>query len=209
MLSPLVGPFAEAVRATAQPCTVLLIVPTRAAVAAAGARWHSLVAAAGAAVVGGWLLADNRVLLDGAWLRLSGVVAVVLLALLASARLRQVVPRIGPSFEREPVRSSAVGALVLLATMWWRPCVGEELGVILNGAQDGLAGQLLPMAAYVLGALVPVAIVVAARYALDPSSIVLTGAGSFCAAVGVIVAASLVAGQHDEVVVTLTRWTLE
>lgn len=201
MIVAIVGPFTEAVRATIQPCTFLLIVPTLAAVVAAGAHWQALAGATVAAVVGGWLLADNRFLLDGAWLRVSGLLAIVLFALL-------VIP--GERYLGH-VRGQAgiVAAVTLLATMWWRPCVGEELGVILNGAQGGLAGELLPMASYMLGALVPVAVVVAARYAAEPPQRWVSSMGLAFAAVGVVIGASLLAGQHDEVVVTLTRWTLE
>ena len=73
MLAAMIGPFAEAVRATVQPCTFLLIVPTTAAVVAARANWQALVGGTAAAVVGGWILADNSVLLEGAWLRLSAL----------------------------------------------------------------------------------------------------------------------------------------
>jgi len=204
-----VGPFAEAVRATFQPCTFLLIVPIMAAVVAARARWQALVAAAVAAVVGGWIVADNSFLLDGWLLRLSAVVVIALLLLLVAPQLAERIPSFGAVPSSSSAQAAAVGAITLIATQWWRPCVGEELGVILNGAQDGLGGQLLPMAAYMLGALVPVALVVAIRYAVDPAEPVLATATWVAAAVAVVVAGSLVAGQHDDVVVTLTRWTLE
>jgi len=159
--------------------------------------------------VGGWLLADNEILLDGIWLRFSGLLAIVMFVLVVSPAARGVMPRAGRPLGDGWMQAGMVGCVTLLATMWWRPCVGEELGVILNGAQDGLVGQLLPMAVYMLGALVPVAIVVAARYAVAPSRQLSTVLGRTFAAVGVVVAASLVAGRHDDVVVTLTRWTLE
>lgn len=209
MIAAVVGPFAEAVRATIQPCTFLLIVPTLAAVVAAGARWQALVAATIAGVTGGWVLADNRVLLDGAWLRVSAVVSIGLLVVLVLATGPWSPPVIDRHLGGAWARAAVAGALTFAATMWWRPCVGEELGVILNGAQDGLAGELLPMAAYMLGALVPVAVVVAVRYAAEPSQRLVVATGWMFAAIGVVVAGSLAAGQHDDVVVTLTRWTLE
>lgn len=208
MIASLVGPFAEAVRATVQPCTFLLIVPMLAAVAAAGARWHAVLGATVAGIVGGWLLADNRFLLEGAWLRASGLLAIVLFALLVIPGVRDEIP--GERYVGHARgQAGIVAAVTLLATMWWRPCVGEELGVILNGAQDGLVGQLLPMASYMLGALVPVAVVVAARYVAEPPVRVSNVIDWAFASIGIVVAGSLVAGQHDEVVVRLTRWTLE
>lgn len=200
-----VGPFAESLRATLQPCTFLLIVPTLTAVVVARARWQALAAATVAAVVGGWVLIDNRWILDGWLLQLSAVFVAVLLVLM-------IVPlrRISHARLDAPIpQAFAVGVLTLIATMWWRPCVGTELGKVLNGAQDDVAGQLVPMAAYMLGALVPVAVIVAIRYAAEPSDRIITSVVWSAGAVGVVVAVSLAAGQHDDVVVTLTRWTLE
>lgn len=209
MFASIVGPFAEGVRATFQPCTFLLIVPTSAAVIAAGARWQPLVGATIAAVAGGWLLADNRILLDGAWLRLSALVAIGLLVVLVSRTGRSTVPVVGRRLDHAWAPGVVVAVLTLLATMWWRPCVGEELGLILNGAQDGLTVQLVPMAAYMLGALVPVAVVVAARYTIEPPGRLALPVSWVFAVIGIVVAGSLAAGRHDEVVVALTRWTLE
>ncbi len=98
--------------------------------------------------------------------------------------------------------------LTFFATMWWRPCVGEELGLIVNGASDGLAGEPVPTAACMSAALVPVSVVVAIRHATEPSGRVLLPITRLFAVVGIVVAGSLASGQHDEVVV-LTRWTLE
>lgn len=207
MLAAMIGPFAEAVRATAQPCTFLLIVPTTAAVVAARANWQALVGGTAAAVVGGWILADNSVLLEGAWLRLSALAVVIAMAMLVVPFHRLTDRFTGPVSPW--VRSGIVAFVVLVASQWWRPCVGNELGTVLSAADSGLAGQLAPMAAYMLGAMVPVAAIVAIRYAVEPGTRALTvcaGGGAF---VGALVAAFLVAGRHESVVVTLTRWTLE
>jgi cytochrome c biogenesis protein CcdA len=209
VIAAVIGPFAEALRATFQPCTFLLIVPTLTAVVAARAGWRALAAATIAAVLGGWILMDNRWILDGGSLRFSAVLVVALLVLVTVPAGRGRMRALDRVFRRESGRAATAGAITLIASLWWRPCVGEELGAILNGAQNGLGGQLVPMTAYMLGAMLPVALVVATRYAADPSERVLSAATWIAASVLVVVAASLVAGQHDEVVVTLTRWTVE
>lgn len=205
----IIGPFAEAVRATVQPCTFLLIVPTLAAVVAARARWEVLVGAVAAAVVGGWLLADNEFLLEGAWLRVSAVAVVIATGALVAPLLGGRLPRSPESLGRPWVQSGIVAFIVLVATQWWRPCVGTELGAILSDAQFDLVGQLMPMAFYMLGAMVPVAVIVAARYALAPGDRLQATVGGTAATISVVIALYLIAGQHESVTSTLTRWTLQ
>jgi hypothetical protein len=202
------GPFVEAVGATFQPCTFLLIVPVVVASFVASNRWWALVAIWAAAVVGGWLVAANWFVLDGVWIRLAALgCGLALLAVAAPAvGLR---PVGAPWYASEPAAVSVAGMVTLAATMWWRPCVGDELGLILTGAQHGLGGELLPMAIYMTGAVVPIAIVVLARDALDPPERATRVAALAALGVGLVVMFSLVVGQHDRVVVTLTRWTLE
>lgn len=141
------GAFAEAVRATTQACTLLLLAPVLAVVIATRCRWQSLVAALIAAVIGGWVLAANSILLDDFQIRVSAALVLAALVLIV----------IGPRHEKfgwaagAGVQTLAVGGVTLLATLWWRPCVGTELGVILTDARKGLAGQLPGMAAYMIG----------------------------------------------------------
>ena len=204
-----VAPFAEAVRATVQPCTFLLIVPTLTAVIAGRARWQVLIGAVGAAIVGGWLLADNEFLLEGALLRVSAVAVVIATAVLVAPLLGDRLPRSPESLGRPWVQSGIVAFIVLIATQWWRPCVGTELGAILSDAQFDLTGQLIPMAFYMLGAMVPVAVTVAIRYALEPGDRLQAALGNAAATIGLVIALFLVAGQHESVTATLTRWTLQ
>ena len=68
-----IATFVEAVRATGQPCTFLLLAPTLLTVAALRATWWSVAAVFGAAIVGGWLAAVNVFVLDGWLLQVSGV----------------------------------------------------------------------------------------------------------------------------------------
>jgi hypothetical protein len=200
-----VGPFAEAVRATSQPCTFLLIVPVLAVSLSVGNRWRAALAVGAAAIVGGWLLAANRFVLDGWPLRIVALATCVAVVAVAepTGRARY------PVLANEVVAASVAASVTLAATMWWRPCVGTELGVILTEAQRGLADQLWPMAVYMLGTMVPVAIVVLAHAVVDPPERIVRAVAWVGVALGLVVAGSLVAGQHDRVVATLTRWTLE
>jgi cytochrome c biogenesis protein CcdA len=97
--------------------------------------------------------------------------------------------------------------VTFVATQWWRPCIGSELGSILTASRDGFAGQLPGMAAYMLGAMIPVLVTVLIIRAIDPSSARALVAGRIAAVVGVIVAGALAIGRHDELVTALTRWT--
>ncbi len=201
----MIGPFAEAVRASTQPCTFLLVVPAVVAVVAARARWSSLVTVLVAAVVGGWWFASNAFVLDGWLLRLTGVAVIALLGIVVVGDRRPDATVLSDEW----VAAAVAGIVTLIATQWWRPCVGAELGAILTDAQDGLAGQLPAMAAYMLGAMVPAAVVVLAVQVLQPSARVLDVGALGALAIGVVVAGALALGQHEEVVITLTRWTLE
>ena len=203
------GPFTEALRATLQPCTFLLIVPTMAVVIAGRARWQALVAAVAAAIAGGWILADNEFLLDGSMLRVSAVAVLLATVALVVPSLGDRVPHSPDALSRAWVQSGVVAFVVLVATQWWRPCVGTELGAILSDAQFNVTGQLLPMASYMLGAMVPVAAVVAIRYAAEPSERVQVSVSAVAGLLSLVIAVFLIAGQHESVTVTLTRWTLE
>lgn len=202
-----VAPFSEGLRAAIEPCSFLMVAPALTAVVAAGVRWQAMLAALSAGVVGGWMLVDNRWILDGRLLQLSAVLVAMLLVALAVPAVRAALPR--ARLDRPAPQAAMVAVVSLIASLWWRPCVGAELGGILNGARDGLGRQLVPMAAYMLGILFVVPVIVALRYAVDPPERALAWVGWAAGAAGVVVAASLAAGQHDEVVVTLTRWTLE
>jgi len=94
------------------------------------------------------------------------------------------------------------------ATLWWRPCIGTELGVILTASRRGLLGQFPGMGVYILGAMVPVLGVALVLRAVDLSPTARRRSAYSASAVGLIVAAALAVGRHDELVATLTRWTV-
>ncbi len=197
------GPFVEAVRATTQPCTFLLIAPSAIALVCARANWRSLLAALAAAIVGGWLLVANRFVLDGLWLNASGLLVIALLAAI-------VVPRAAQRWQTwgDPRSHAAVVGIVgLMATLWWRPCVGSELGSILTAGQADLIPELVPMAAYMIGALMPLIVIFLLYLAVDPDDRRSQQLGWLALAVGTVVAGSLALGRHDQVVVALSRWS--
>ena len=138
-----VGPFSEALRSTIQPCTFLLLAPVMLVVVAARLRLQAVIAAFGAGILGGWVFADNTFVLDGWWLRLSALPVLGVFVGLA-------IPAVGDRFPR--LRGTTAGALgtgfvTAGATLWWRPCVGNELRTILTDAQSGVVGHPVDVAA--------------------------------------------------------------
>lgn len=200
----IISAFAEAVRATTQPCTLLLIAPPTLAVIVTRGRWPPLVATLVGALLGGWLFIANTVALSDAQLRWSGALVAGALALLGAARF---VPEVRRVFGRR-VEAAIAGCVGFVATLWWRPCVGTQLGIILTDARrDGVVGELPAMTAYMLGAMVPVVVVALAIRAIDPpprSSRRLVGGAALGA---LLLGGALALGRHDDLVTTLTRWT--
>lgn len=203
----MLAPFSEAIRATVQPCTLLLVLPALIMAVLTRGRWPAFAATCFAAVAGGWLFVANVVALSGATLRLSGAVvgAVILLMLFA--------PRAAPLMtwlrwaDSDGARAAGAGVVMFIATQWWRPCIGSELGQILTDARDGMWPVLLPMAAYMLGAMVPVLAVVLVMRVADPQPSAAARVSWIAGAFGLCTALALVVGRHDELVTALTRWT--
>lgn len=195
--------FAEAIRATTQPCTLLLLLPALATAVITRGRWAPFAAVCLGAVLGGWLFIANVVALSDVQLQLSGVLVAGSIAVVMAA------PAVSwLAWAANPVtRTVTAGVIMVVATLWWRPCIGVELGSILTGSRQGLVGQLPGMAAYMLGALVPVLAVVLVMRAIDPSPSVLRRASWVAGGFGLVVAGALAIGRHDELVTTLTRWT--
>ena len=195
--------FAEAIRATTQPCTLLLLLPAIVMAIVTRGRWSAFAAICVGAVLGGWLFIANVIALDGWQLQLSGAFVAALIALaLAAPSVHQL------NWAETPgLQAATAGVVTFVATLWWRPCIGEELGAILTGARVGVAGQLPGITAYMLGTMVPVLAVVLVVRAIDPSPATTRRIGWCASGVGLVVAAAMALGRHDELVTTLTRWT--
>ena len=195
--------FAEAVRATTQPCTLLLLLPPLVMAVITQGRWAPFAATCIGAVLGGWLFIANVVALSTVQLQLSGLLVAAAIGLIVAA---PTVPQLAwaatPSAE-----TGVAGGVAFVATLWWRPCVGVELGSILTAARAGLVGQIGGITAYMLGALVPVLAAVLAIRAIDPSTTNARRASWVAGGIGIATAGALAVGRHDGLVSALTRWS--
>ena len=197
--------FAEAVRATTQPCTLLLVAPPLLAVLATRGRWAPLAAAVIGAVVGGWLFMANVIVLSGTQLRVSGVAVAGALLVLAAGTLGVRWMRWANDVR---VQSAIAAGVAFIATLWWRPCVGSELGAILTDAgNDGIAGQIPAMTAYMLGAMVPVVAVALIVRVVNPTRRGLSAVIGATAVGALLLGGALALGRYDQLVSTLTSWS--
>jgi len=195
--------FAEAIRATTQPCTLLLLLPALVMAVITRGRWAPFVAICIGAVLGGWLFIANVVALSDGPLQISGVLvgAMIILAITSPS-----VPWLCWADHRS-IETATAGVVGFVATLWWRPCIGTELGSILTSARDGVVGQLPGVSAYMLGTMMPVLAAVLVVRAIDPAPETARRVTWVAGGIGVVVAGALAIGRHDELVTTLTRWT--
>ena len=199
----MIAAFAEAIRATAQPCTLLLLLPSLLMAVITRGRWAPFAAICIGAVLGGWLFIANVVSLSDLQLQFSGIFAAAVIGLVVAA------PHVAAlaSAQNTTTQTSVAGVVAFVATLWWRPCIGTELGSILTASRHGVAAQLPGITAYMLGAMLPVLAVVLLVRAVDPSARATQRAALVAGGLGLVVAGALAIGRHDELVITLTRWT--
>lgn len=190
--------FLEGVEAIRLPCTLALLIPAIITAAAAGHR--RVLALAGFAMaataviwarfVGTWI--DDPTSLLGFLVGLGLAAVLVLLARPATSELA--VPGLG----------AAAG---LVAGWLWRPCVGPQLGEIINRAPEDRIGTIAPTAAYVVGVLVlAVAFVIApnawprVRRWFDHPTL-----RSVAAGLGVLLGLTIAVGWYGDLVAELVR----
>jgi cytochrome c biogenesis protein CcdA len=195
--------FVEAIRATAQPCTLLVLLPAVLMAIVTRGRWLAFAAICVGAVLGGVLFVANVVSLSDPQLRVSGLVVGTAIAVVIASPYAD---RLAWARD-ERVQAGVAGAVTFVSTLWWRPCVGRELGAILTASRDGVAAQVPAMAAYMLGTMVPVLAVVLVIRAIEPSTRAARRGVLAAGVLGLVVAAALAVGRHDELVTTLTRWS--
>lgn len=130
--------FIEGVGEVVLPCSVGLVLPGLAAVLLGW--WRSTLAFvvfAAVAAVTAWARAADLIAIGNDWILAASLGGAVVVAWLV----------------RRSLLGIAVPALLIgvFAGTTWRPCVGEQLASILNGAPDDPIGQLAPMIVYVGG----------------------------------------------------------
>jgi hypothetical protein len=200
-VTAVIATFVEAVRATGQPCTFLLLAPTLLTVAALRATWWSVASVFGAAIVGGWLAAVNVFVLDGWLLQVSGVVVAASVAAAVALPVGR-----SPRSERA-ITSSIAAAVTLLASMWWRPCVGAEFGELLTTALTDRISPLPGLAVYMVGAVLPVLVVALVWRTIAPPPRAERAVGLGATVAVCVIALAVAVGRHDTLVTGLTRWT--
>lgn len=182
--------FGEGVVSAALPCSWVLLVPTVLAV----------LAGLGARKVAGGALAGATV---GLMLRAAGVAAMptgfgivagflLAVAMFATTRTGQLAP---------------AGALVvgLVSASVWQPCVGEQLGTVLNTGVDRPFSAALAMVPYALGTLLALpATAFLAELANDAGRRRLR---RLAIALGIVLAFGLATGLHEPVIGGLARWS--
>jgi cytochrome c biogenesis protein CcdA len=195
--------FFEAIRATTQPCTLLLLLPALLVAVITRGRRAPFTAICLGAALGGWLFVANVVSLSDLQLQISAILVAIAIAVIVAA------PYVGRLAwaQSPPAQTAAAGGVSFVATLWWRPCIGSELGSILTASRSGIAAQLPGITAYMLGAMVPVLVVVLVMRALDPSPRAAQRAALVAGSASLVISVALAIGRHDELVTTLTRWT--
>jgi len=195
--------FAEGVRSVGRPCSLVVVVPPVGVVLAGRGRWPVVAGTLTGGILGGWLFAGGWLVLEDREVRLSAGLVLVAIAVIGLGG-RTPWPRL---LTAPATRAAAAGVASVVAVLWWRPCVGDRLGRVLTTFPEDPWGQLAPMAAFVLGLLLPVGVAAALVGTLDRHPRFLTGAG-LVGAMGVSVLASAVlVGAHEQLVSQLVRWT--
>ena len=209
----MIDAFIEGVRSTRQVCHLVVLAPVALTIIAARGRWSAVAGAIAGVVIGGWFFVTNRFgNITDTELRVTATIMILLVVGIAVPQLfarekPEWLERTGNVVQSPAGVGFAAGAVALMVTQWWRPCVGVELGSILtNGPRDPW-GQFLPSLGFMLGIAVPllvIGLIYAATNASERRTQPLAWAGTALAGV---LGLSVIAGQHGEIVAKLFQWS--
>lgn len=209
----MIDAFVEGVRSIVLVCHLVILAPVGLTIVAARGRWPAVVGAVFGVVLGGWFFVTNRFgSISDMQLRITATLLIVVAVLLGFPMLlrRDRPPWLSDLGAKIQSPLATFGITAFAATMvtqWWRPCVGVELGSILTSGPRDPWGQLLPSTAFMLGIAMPL-VLLGLTYAVarpgPESSTKLSWVGS---ALTIVLAASVIAGQHGEIVSRLFQWS--
>lgn len=95
-----------------------------------------------------------------------------------------------------------------LATWLWVPCVGKQLGTILNAAPESPASQLIPMGLFVVGLSTPLLVVGLLPVVFRSLVHIERPLANIAVALVLFVGVSMMFGWYDDVVIQLNRWSV-
>ncbi len=204
----MIDAFVEGARSVVQVCHLVILLPVAMFVLAGRARWYLVAGAVGGILAGGWLFMTRWLVLDDAQIRWSSLLVIVgtVATAIWFARDAQT-PSPGTNVWLAPVASVSAALVAIVVTAWWRPCVGTELGDLLTRAPDDPGGQLLPSLAFMLGISLPIVVIGLAIAAWEPSATILRNTSVATASIAVVLAGSVLVGQHGEIVARLFEWS--
>lgn len=204
--------FVEGVRSVGQACHLVILAPVAMMIIAARGRWQAVVGAVAGVTVGGYIFVTRWFIFTDLQLRLSALaviagLVVVTLPSVARGDRPEWLARITTAMESPWPAASISAAVGVIVTLWWRPCVGEELGEILTLAPGQPWSQLFPTVGFMIGVSIPLVLLGLAFGAWQPTATVASKLGVFAAAFGVLLSGSVVIGQHGEIVSKLFQWS--
>lgn len=209
----MIDAFVEGVRSLGQVCHLAILAPVALTIVAARGRWPAVVGAVFGVVLGGWLFVTNRFgSITDLELRISALALIILVLPLGfPGVLRRDRPswfrRIGRAIQ-SPAGTAGIAATVgVIVAQWWRPCVGVELGSILTDAPADPWGQLLPTIGFMLGISLPLVVLGLVYAAWKPSASTAKRLGWVGSILTVVLAVSVLGGQHGEIVSRLFEWS--
>jgi hypothetical protein len=182
--------FAEGITSLVLPCTWAMAIPAVLMAIAGGGRRTVAAASMGGLVVGSMVRATGTAVADGGWALVAGVGLVA--AFVGVVRMRR--------FAQVAAFSGAA-----IATALWQPCVGEQLGNVLNTGVDRPLAAAVSIVPYALGVawVVPIA-----SLALEfPNERARRSVATAGAVVGSLIGLVVMLGWHVPAIATLARWS--
>jgi hypothetical protein len=209
----MIDAFIEGARSIVQVCHMVILAPVALTIVAARGRWQAVTGAVIGVVLGGWFFVTNRFgVITDTQLRVTAalLIAAVLMLGVPSLFRRDNPPwleGLGDKIQSPAAAAGISGAVGVMVTQWWRPCVGVELGSMLTNAPLDPWGQLLPTVGFMLGISIPLVVLGLIYTAWNPDVERATKVGWVGSGLCVVLGVSVIAGQHGEIVSRLFQWS--